>query len=53
MNNNLNKSQSSYHGKVHIPQITTIKHISLGDNITLNSACANHVLVEEDNNTKD
>lgn len=36
---------SSYHGKVHIPNITTTKHISLGYGITLNSGCPNHAVV--------
>lgn len=41
----LGPAYSSYHGKVHIPYITTKLHVSLGENVILNSGCASHVVV--------
>lgn len=41
----LGPAYSSYHGKVHIPLITTKLHVSLGENVIMNSGCPGHVVV--------
>ena len=41
----LGPAYSSYHGKVHIPLITTKLRVSLGQNVIMNSGCPNHVVV--------
>lgn len=38
---------SSYHGKVHIPNITTNPDIFGNKKIYINSVCAGHVVVDE------
>lgn len=38
---------SSYHGKVHIPNITTKPGIFVDKKIYINSVCAGHVVVDE------
>ena len=38
---------SSYHGKIHIPNITTKSDIFADKKIYINSVCAGHVVVDE------
>lgn len=40
----LNRAYSSYHGKVHIPYITTKPTIFSDEDVYMNSVCAGHVV---------
>jgi len=43
----LGRAFSSYHGKVHIPNITTKPTVFANKKIYINSVCAGHVVVDE------
>lgn len=43
----LGQAFSSYHGKVHIPNITTKPAVFANKKIYINSVCGGHVVVDE------
>lgn len=45
----LDKQYSTYHGKVHIPYITTKSRIFSEEGIYMNSVCADHVTPKNKN----
>lgn len=43
----MGSAYSSYHGRVHNPNITTKPRVYIGDGVPLNSVCAGHMVIGE------